>query len=115
MTFNNLKKLIQKYGKSNKQIAKDVVHFANGLLKDTNPIFYAYYADYDWVVFCWLFGKMKDLPKGFPYYCRDLKQIADNIWETTGKNTRFESPKEEHSALADAQWNKMFHKYLLTV
>lgn len=42
-----------------------------------NPKFYAYYADYDWVLFCSLFGRMIDLPKGFPMYCNDLKQILD--------------------------------------
>lgn len=31
---------------------------------DPNPEFYAYYADYDWVVFCQIFGTMIDLPKG---------------------------------------------------
>lgn len=41
------------------------------------PTFYAYFADYDWVAFCWLFGKMMDLPKGFPMYTRDLKQMLD--------------------------------------
>jgi hypothetical protein len=41
------------------------------------PEFYAYYADYDWVVFCSLFGRMIDLPPGFPMYCRDLKQLLD--------------------------------------
>jgi len=41
------------------------------------PEFYAYYADYDWVVFCSLFGRMIDLPKWFPMYCKDLKQTMD--------------------------------------
>ena len=41
------------------------------------PTFYAYYADYDWVVFCKIFGRMIDLPKHFPMYCRDLKQTLD--------------------------------------
>lgn len=45
------------------------------------PEFYAYYADYDWVVFCSLFGTMMDLPKGFPMYCRDLKQMIDEKLE----------------------------------
>ena len=44
---------------------------------ETEISFYAYYADYDWVVFCWVFGKMIDLPEGFPMYCRDLKQMID--------------------------------------
>lgn len=38
---------------------------------------YGYFADYDWVLFCSLFGKMIDLPKGFPMYCIDLKQTLD--------------------------------------
>lgn len=38
---------------------------------------YGYYADYDWVLFCSLFGRMIDLPKGFPMYCKDLKQMLD--------------------------------------
>lgn len=46
-----------------------------------SPVFYGYYTDYDWVVFCWLFGNMMNLPKGFPKYCRDLQQIKDEIKE----------------------------------
>lgn len=38
------------------------------------PMFFGYFGDYDWVVFCWLFGTMKELPDGFPYFLRDLKQ-----------------------------------------
>lgn len=66
------------------------------------PIFWGYYADYDWVVFCWLFGPMIDLPKGWPMYCRDVKQLADMLGNP-------ELPKQEdniHNALADARWNK---------
>ena len=36
--------------------------------------FWGYFADYDWVIFCWIFGKMIDLPKHFPKYCNDIKQ-----------------------------------------
>lgn len=46
-----------------------------------HPVFYGYFADYDWVLFCSLFGKMIELPKGFPYYCRDLKQMFDEKCE----------------------------------
>ena len=85
---------------TNKRIAQEIVKFTNveGLHyyledfetgfksyqsdKDQNIEFYAYYADYDWVVFCTLFGTMMDLPKGFPMYCRDLKQMLDEKAET---------------------------------
>lgn len=92
-TYRNLKKLIHKYGKSNKQIAEEVIEFCSSesaiksklqQVKNNNiiassvfPEFYAYYADYDWVVFCQLFGTMMQLPKGLPMYCIDLKQELD--------------------------------------
>ena len=55
---------------------------------------------------------MIDLPKGFPMYCRDLKQIADDIWEKTGKDTKYPKGANTHNALADAKWNKEFHNFL---
>ena len=94
-TYRNFKRLIKKYGKTNKQIAKEIKHFvANRPINsnkeqwildyDTKDVqFYGYYSDYDWVVFCWLFGKMIDLPKGFPMYCIDLKQILDDKLKVT--------------------------------
>lgn len=123
MTFSSLKKLIRKYGKTNKQIAKEIKHFCHGAnieehgvitgyVRDENPKFYAYYADYDWVVFCWLFGNMIDLPKGYPMYCRDLKQIADEISEQRKVSTRYLKNNLSHDALSDARWNKGFHEYL---
>lgn len=60
--------------KSLNQIKKDVIKFAG-----THPVFYAYFADYDWVVLCSnIFGSMINLPKGWPMYCRDLKQVLDD-------------------------------------
>jgi hypothetical protein len=140
-THKEFKKLLNKYGKTNKQIAEEVKEFV--LLNKTtkgsktfyaehNPIldkpieFYAYYADYDWVAFCWLFGKMVDLPKGFPMYCNDLKQELDRIQEVRFGTSLFNGklandikrlpnyPKQtnEHNALADAKWNKELHEFL---
>ena len=94
------------------------------------PEFYAYYADYDWVLFCSLFGTMMDLPKGFPMYCNDLKQTLDdkaNILSVfqNEKCPTFEKaieyitsskpfPKQtnEHNALRDAKWNFELYKFL---
>jgi hypothetical protein len=81
---------------------------------DPKPVFYGYYADYDWVVFCWLFGTMMDLPKGFPYYCRDLKQTVDEIHETVGIDLRLLLPTNDaHNALVDARFAKKLHEILL--
>lgn len=66
------------------------------------PEFWAYYADYDWVALCQLHGTMMDLPKGWPMYCRDVKQLLDE--------TGMQPPPNEgamHNALVDARWNKL--------
>ena len=83
--------------KSRAQIAQDIIAFCG-----PSPEVWAYYADYDWVALCQLFGRMIDLPEGWPMYCRDLKQLSD-MWNR-------ELPKQEgmeHHALADARWTKM--------
>lgn len=72
------------------------------------PEFWAYYADYDWVVFCQLFGTMMDLPKGFPMYCMDIKQWCKQLGDP-------ELPRQEkgaHNALEDAQHNKVMWGFL---
>lgn len=95
-SYQGMKNLIKWNGKSNEQIAceiekfvyhetKDEIGINSGLnLVPKNVEFYGYYSDYDWVVFCWLFGRMIDLPKGFPKYCIDLRQMfeewSDNLW-----------------------------------
>ena len=138
-TYKVFKRLIKKYGKTNKQIAKEVKHFvANRPIEankeqwildyDTKDVsFYGYYADYDWVVFCWLFGRMIDLPKGFPMYCNDLKQILDEYCELKRskpfelkekylemlkKDINYPKQTNEHNALVDARWNKQLYEFL---
>jgi hypothetical protein len=72
------------------------------------PEFWGYYADYDWVVFCQLFGTMMDLPKGWPMYCRDIKQLADYL----GNPRLPKQASTEHNALNDARWNKRAYEFL---
>lgn len=100
------------------------------------PRFYAYYGDYDWVVFCQnLFGRMMNLPELFPMYCRDLKQMYDELEESmrtpdgsivyspsgsecgaTLKSLRKASwyPKQsnEHIAIEDAKWNRELYHFI---
>ena len=75
------------------------------------PEFWGYFADYDWVAFCQLFGSMIHLPKGYPMYCRDLKQMADELGDVKIPKPAF----EVHHALSDALWNKEAYGYLMTV
>lgn len=117
---NNLKwfkKLLSKYGKTNKEIADEIREFMysnNPGYPACIPIeFYGYYSAYDWVVFCQLFGKMIDLPEGFPMYCKDLKQILDNYPKEIKKDKDYPSQTNEHNALDDAKWNARLYKFLM--
>ncbi len=151
-SYWSLRLLLHWYGKSNAQIAEEIIDFVEAPstckvkyeheesiigslvipLDKLNIEFYAYYADYDWVVFCWLFGKMINLPKGFPMYCKDLKQNLDEWISEINKEAQLSSPgcplitpksvkdnnsnypkqTKEHDALADAKWNKELHKFI---
>lgn len=84
-------------------IANELIHFVG---KD--PEFWAYYADYDWVVLCQLYGRMLDLPTGWPMFCMDLKQEIHII----GNPKLPLQDDVEHHALADARWNFKVWKWL---
>ncbi|AGO48591.1 Rnase H [Cellulophaga phage phi46:3] len=154
-SYKVMKYLINRYGKTNKEISNEVVKFTYDdvpvqtigtttirMSEESQldlrrgyptPVFYAYYADYDWVVFCWLFGKMIDLPKGFPMYCNDLKQCLDEYCDSvnvvaktipgcplvTAKSVKENNPKfpkqdksKQHNAIEDARWNKELFNFL---
>ena len=66
-----------------------------------SPEFWAYYASYDWVLLCPLFGTMMDLPKGWPMFVRDVQQ-----WRAELGNPDMPAQDKEHDALADALWTK---------
>lgn len=76
-------------------IANEVREFVGA-----QPEFWAYFADYDWVVLCQLYGRMVDLPDGWPMYCNDIQQM------------RMRYPNHDlpdikgaaHNALHDALW-----------
>ena len=85
-------------------------------VKNQFPIeFWGYYSDYDHVVLCWLFGRMIDLPKGFPWYTLDLKQmmLGNGLGYDFIKN-HCPEPENEHNALADAIWNKKLYMTIET-
>lgn len=74
------------------------------------PEFYGWYCDYDWVVFCWIFGRMIDLPKGFPMFCHDLRQTCKELHVDTQSLPA--QGEVAHNALNDARWNKRVHDHL---
>lgn len=106
------------------------------------PTLYGYYSAYDHVALSWIFGKMIDLPKGFPMYTRDLKQMFDEKQESRAKTISFfketdlydkykenkiifpenlkehpQYPKQEngHNALSDAIFVKNLYHFLKKV
>jgi hypothetical protein len=89
---------------TNVRIASELRDF----IGSDKPEFWGYYADYDWVVTAQLFGTMMNLPKGWPMYCRDIKQLCDD----KGNPKLPEQGKGEHNALADARWNKTAWEFL---
>ncbi len=72
------------------------------------PEFWAYYADYDWVALCQLYGTMMGLPAGWPKFCRDLKQLSVDV----GSPQHPPDPEGEHNALVDARWNRDLYGFL---
>lgn len=141
-----LKNFIKWKGKTKKQIMYEVNEFIcsietssewagvgsldsgfSNYLEAHPPVFYGYYADYDWVLFCSLYGTMMDLPKGFPMFCYDLKQMLDTKaigrWAMTHKeciekikqDKKYPKQTNEHNALSDARWNRNLHDFLKTL
>lgn len=94
-------------GVSRHQIARDIVKFCNPTAYG-KPEFWGYYADYDWVVLCQLFGSMSSLPTGWPMYCRDIKQWCD----TLGNPALPSQGTGSHNALEDARWNRRAWEWL---
>lgn len=90
------------------EIRKGIEYFCD-INGNGKPEFWGYYADYDWVAFCQLFGRMVDLPKGYPFYCRDLKQLCVSV----GDPELPQLGKGEHSAINDARWNKTTYEFLM--
>lgn len=86
-------------------IAQQILEFIGD---DKKVEFWGFYADYDWVVFCWLFGAMVDLPKNLPKFCRDLKQ---ELMNKGNPKIPFRAD-DEHNALSDARWTRKSHKWL---
>lgn len=89
---------------SNKTIAEHILKFVGD---DQEPVFYAYYGAYDWVVFARLFGRLIDKPEHFPMYVMDIKQMMHERGLTKEwKQEVCPDPEGSHNALEDAMWNR---------
>jgi hypothetical protein len=141
--FERVQEVIEANGLTREEIKERILKFVDARPYDkvithkdgkksfgrTTPEFWAYYADYDWVVFCWIFGRMIDLPDDFPMYCGDLKQFLDgsiafNKQIQIGTN-KFKKAIEKfkahpgypenhgtHLAYEDAIWNLKLYNFV---
>ena len=70
------------------------------------PEIWGYYSSSDWVVLYQLFGRMTNLPDGWPKFCRDFKQLIVDTGFACGSNDG------AHDALQDALWlKKQFERF----
>lgn len=85
------------------EIKSDLIEFFKPY---ESPQFWAYFADWDWILFCHIFGNLLELGnfiKDAPMLCLDIKQ----------EMKRLQIPREaltnqytvEHNALNDAEWD----------
>lgn len=72
------------------------------------PRLWAWYGAYDHVVLAQLFGRMVDLPTGFPMWTNDIRQVA----EDEGNPPMPHQAAGLHKAIDDARWNRLAHGWL---
>ncbi len=89
-------------------IASQILEFVSVSEK---PSFWGYFADYDWVVFCQIFGKMVDLPRTWPQYCKDIRQAAAML----GNVQLPPQTEKRHNALYDARWTRDAYNFLNSI
>lgn len=92
-------------------IAREVRGF---ILAVPDPELWGWYVSYDHVVIAQLFGRMIDLPPGFPMYSHDLKQEADRLGNPDLPRLSGVGPGMfEHNALHDAREVKYRYDWLM--
>jgi len=102
------------FGETLEEIRRQVFKFMMPA-GDFSPIeVYGYYADYDWVLFASLFGRMIDLPQTFPMYCNDIKQMMHEKG-VDSNHPGCPKQKDTHISLHDAAWNKVAYEWLQTI
>lgn len=85
------------------QIRDEIVAFCGD-----KPEFWAYFASYDWLVLCQLFGRMLDVPSHWPNFVHDVQsfRMILKIGELPKQMTT------EHNALNDALWTRQAYEHV---
>lgn len=97
---NNLTRIALQ--ENSQDIAKLITDFCSA----DSPKFISYYSAYHWLVLCQFYGRLIDLPRGFPHYCRDMKQWLDDI------GNPLQQTESRQNALDIARWIRTTYKTL---
>jgi hypothetical protein len=137
-TYSNLKKLINKYGKTNKQIIEEINKFIpNGkILNNYYEIesiknkLYTYHTNHNWLALCWLFETMNNIQAEFQMDVTNLKQELDEIAlkmfpdftlekaiEILKLHPNIKYPKQSntHNSLNNAKFNRDLYNFLTKI
>jgi hypothetical protein len=85
------------------QIAQELVEFCG-----PKPEFWAWFGAYDWVALCQLYGRMLDVPVGWPNLFNEVVHFAKGKY-SSGYAPNFKAMfanTAPHNSLADAVWTK---------
>ncbi|HEX7760339.1 MAG TPA: 3'-5' exoribonuclease [Caulobacteraceae bacterium] len=104
-TLAHVKPQLEGFGMEREKIGYAIRRFTE---HDEAPEFWGYFPAHDWVMFCWLFGGMGELPFHYPQHCLDLRQWAMHL----GDPELPHQSSARHNALADAKWTKQVWEFL---
>jgi hypothetical protein len=92
--------------KPRNSIALEIFQFV-----ERSPEFWTWFGAYDWVCLCQLYGRMLDVPPGWPNAMNDLRQLI--VHEKIGRDFLPPQYGTAHNALADAIWIKESYEHVL--
>jgi hypothetical protein len=94
--------------KTREGIKRDICDFFPR--EELKPEIWGYFCDYDWVLFCQIFGPMIALPGHLPHHCMDLRQLQSHLG--VKKEELPVQASTKHNALYDARWNAEVFRFL---
>ena len=101
------------YLTGNRSPRQSVAEDLSAFLGTEPPEFWAFCGAYDWVVFCQIFGRMSELPKGMPHFYNEMRQEAQRLSVSDAQFPPIRGAA--HNALNDAVWTKDVYDFLKAV
>lgn len=89
--------------------SRDLIAYEIAIFAGTNPEFWAFFASFDWVLLCRLYGGLLAVPKNWPHYVNDILLLSRGP-----KSSWPEQKSIKHHALNDAIWNKELYEHFMT-